>query len=153
MFIKHKFSYFSNPDETLTILDPERSHFCTCPMMSNNTWTLPVHLLPPVTVNKDQHYSPAGTLVTTGKQLLPFRLPLNPAHFNREMVLRATQTRQLHEFLCHPSDRALKSTLNQGTFAQYSHLTPSDVDLMARTTLILHRMHHGQDALPQPQCF
>ena len=68
IFIKHKFSYFSNPDETLTILDPERSHFCTCPMMSNNTWTLPVHLLPPVTVNKDQHYSPAGTLVTTGNQ-------------------------------------------------------------------------------------
>jgi len=51
--------------------------------MSNNTWTLPVHLLPPVTVNKDQHYSPAGTLVTTGNQLLPFRYHF-AYHFSTE---------------------------------------------------------------------
>jgi len=64
--------------------------------------------------------------------LLPFHQPLNPVHFTKEMILRATQARQLHEFLCHPNDTALKSALDQGTFGQYSHLTSADVDLMTQ---------------------
>jgi len=36
----------------------------------------------------------------------------------------------LHHFLCHPSDTALKSILDQGLLSRHTHLTSADVDLM-----------------------
>jgi hypothetical protein len=38
--------------------------------------------------------------------------------------------RELHHFLGHPHDRALKLTLDQGHLIHYTHLTSHDIDLM-----------------------
>ena len=47
-------------------------------------------------------------------------------------VKQAHQTYTLHHFLCHPSDRVLKSTLDQGLLSNHTNLTSSDADLMTR---------------------
>jgi hypothetical protein len=49
-----------------------------------------------------------------------------------QRLLVAPTKEQLHEFLGHPNDEALKTVLNQGTFAQYSPLVSADVDLILR---------------------
>jgi len=51
-------------------------------------------------------------------------------HFTKEEVKRATLARELHHFLGHPHDRALKLTLDQGHLTHHTHLTSHDVDLM-----------------------
>jgi hypothetical protein len=56
--------------------------------------------------------------------------PANPSFFTKEQVHRAVLCRQLHEFLGHPNDEALKIVLNQGTFSQYSPLVSTDFDFM-----------------------
>jgi len=58
------------------------------------------------------------------------RSPEFQVHFSKEEVKRTTQARELHCFLGHAHDQALKSTLNQGHLSHYTHLTNQDIDLM-----------------------
>lgn len=111
------FTYSTGPDQSLTVLDPTRSILCKCSLQSNNVWTFPRHLMEP----------------SSNKRIaLPFLAPTDPIFFTKEEIKRAVLTRQLHDFLGHPNDEALKLVLDQGTFAQYSPLVPADVTIMSR---------------------
>ena len=99
-------------------------------MQTNNIWFFPHQLMHPSLAPPT-----AAKTVTTGfsgATGYPFQVPLNPTHFSKEEVKRAHQTYTLHHFLCHPSDRVLKSTLDQGLLSNHTNLTSSDVDLMTR---------------------
>ena len=101
-----------------------------CPMQTNNIWFFPHQLMHPSLAPPT-----ASKTVTTGfsgATGYPFQVPLNPTHFSKEEVKRAHQTYTLHHFLCHPSDRVLKATLDQGLLSNHTNLTSSDVDLMTR---------------------
>ena len=102
--IRQGFTYSIGPHRAMTVLDSSGKHLCTCP---------PLLMAPPP--------SPTRRLLVA---------PVNPSFFIKEQVHRAVLCRQFHEFLCHPNDEALKTVLNQGTFAQYSPLVSADVDLM-----------------------
>ena len=73
---------------------------------------------------------PTGNSVTPGATVLPFSIPRDDRHFTKEEVKRATLARELHHFLGHPHDRALKLTLDQGHLTHHTHLTSHDIDLM-----------------------
>ena len=117
-------------DRSIVITTPTGSTLCSCPIQSNNTWIFPAHLmsgkLPPTTA------VPNGISGTVNPTVLPFSIPREDRHFTKEEVKRATQARQLHHFLCHPNDDALKSTLDQGSLSHQTHLTSQDIDLMTR---------------------
>ena len=120
----------------MTILDDNNNIVCTCPLQLNKVWLFPTVLMtPPATllgkdISRNEDFPPTNS--NPPLLGLPFHLPTNPIHFTKEMILRATQARELHEFLCHPSDSAMKLILNQGTIAQFSHLTAADVNLMTQ---------------------
>ena len=118
----------TNNDKSMTIIDSTNRIICTCPIQPNKVWLFPSNLMQPLGTLPRKDISGNGNL-SVG---LPLQIPINPIHFTKEMILRATLTRQLHEFLCHPSDDALKLILNQRLVAQYSHLTSADVDLMVQ---------------------
>ena len=115
-------------DRSIVITAPTWSILCSCPIQSNNTWIFPAHLM-------SGKISPT-TAVSTGisgtpnATVLPFSIPREGRHFTKEEVKRATQSRQLHHFLCHPNNEALKSTLDQGSLSHHTHLTSHDIDLM-----------------------
>ena len=73
-----------------------------------------------------------GISGTSNPTVLPFSIPREDRHFTKEEVKRATQARQLHHFLCHPNDEALKSTLDHGSLSHQIHLTSQDIDLMTK---------------------
>ena len=83
-------------------------------------------------MNADAHFSVSGTPVPVCEVGLPFQVPLNPKHLTKEEIGRATETLRVHHFLCHPSDDALKLTLDQGLLSRHSNLTGADVDLMTK---------------------
>jgi hypothetical protein len=113
-------------DRSIVITKPNGAILCSCPVQPNNTWIFPHQLM---TGN-------LSTAVFTGisgvpsATVLPFRIPHEPRHFTKEEVKRATQARDLHCFLGHPHDQALKSTLDQGHLSHHTHLTSQDIDLM-----------------------
>ena len=129
------FHLHTNKDKSLSIFNSINRTICTCPLQPNKVWFFPNHLMRPTVTLPTSDFSGNKNLspaVSTPPLVgLPLQLPINPIHFTKEMISRATQARQMHEFLCHPHDSALKSILNQGLMARYSHLTPADVDLMA----------------------
>ena len=71
-----------------------------------------------------------------------FQSPLNPKHFSKEQVKRATQTRDLHHFLSHPSNDVLKITLDQGILSRHTNLTSADVDLMNQFYGSYDKLHY-----------
>jgi hypothetical protein len=73
---------------------------------------------------------PTRISVAPGATVLPFSIPRDGRHFTKEEVKRATLARELHHFLGHPHDRALKLTLDQGHLTHHTHLTSHDIDLM-----------------------
>jgi len=115
-------------DRSIVITKPDGNILCSCPIQPNNTWIFPSQLmtrnLSPTTA------VPTGISGTPGATVLPFRIPHEPRHFTKEEVKRATQARDLHCFLGHPHDQALKSTLDQGHLSHHTHLTSQDIDLM-----------------------
>ena len=119
------YSYSTGRDRSLTILDQAQQLLCNCPIQSNNIWIFPGSLMAAPKFSKTEKSSfPAAAL--------PFQVPLDPHHFTKEMIKRATLARDLHHFLCHPSDEALKTTLDQGLLSKHSALTSADVDLMTK---------------------
>ena len=115
-------------DRSIVITTPTGTPLCTCPILPNNTWIFPSHLMirnfsPPTAV-------PSGISVTLGTNAFPFSVPLDGRHFTKEEVKRATLARQLHHFLGHPNDQFLKSTLDRGLLSHHTHLTGHDFDLM-----------------------
>jgi hypothetical protein len=109
---RQRFTYSIGQDRAMTVFDPSGKHLFTCALQPNNVWTCPPILMAP---------PPTRRLLVA---------PANPSFFTKEQVHRAVLCRQLHEFLGHPNDDALKTVLNQATFAQYSPLVSADVDLM-----------------------
>jgi len=73
---------------------------------------------------------PNNSNVTVPNVSFQFLTPLNPTHFSKEQVKRATRARNLHHFLSHPSDDALRTTIDQGLLSLHTNLTSADVDLM-----------------------
>ena len=103
-------SGYSNQDRSFVLTRPTGITLCSCPIQPNNTWIFPSHLmtgkiLPTTAV-------PTGISVTPGATVLPFSIPRDGRHFTKEEVKRATLVRELHHFLGHPHDRALKLTLD-----------------------------------------
>jgi hypothetical protein len=119
------YSHSTGPDHSLAILDSTGRLLCNCPIQPNNIWLFPEKFMSGAKISHNDSFSARAAA-------LPFQVPLHPQHFTKEMIKRATQARDLHHFLCHPSDDALKATLDQGLFSQHSALTGADVDLMAR---------------------
>ena len=53
-----------------------------------------------------------------------------PLPFSKEMIIRATLCRQLHQFLSHPCKAIMKQTISHSILGKFSSLVPNDVDLM-----------------------
>jgi hypothetical protein len=118
----------TGPDQSFSITAPSGVFLCNCLKQTNNIWIFPNSIL-----TRPDFPKPAVTNrnpVPTGATGYPFQIPLNPRHFTKEEVQRAHSMFNLHHFLCHPSDTALKSTLDQGLLSRHTHLTSADVDLM-----------------------
>ena len=113
-------------DRSIVITKPNGDILCSCPVQPNNTWIFPRQLM---TGNPSTVVS-TGISGTPGAIALPFRIPHEPRHFTKEEVKRATQARELHCFLSHPHNLALKSTLDHGHLSHHTHLTSQDIDLM-----------------------
>jgi hypothetical protein len=94
-------------DRSIVITKPNGTILCSCSIQPINTWIFPSQLmtrnLSPTTA------VPTGISGTPGATVLPFRIPHEPRHFTKEEVKQATQARDLHCFLGHPHDQALKS--------------------------------------------
>ena len=99
------YTYASGHDRSLTIHTPAGRILCTCPIQPNNIWFFPTHLISPAKV-------PNHSNVNFPNVSFQFLTPLNPTHFSKEQVKRATQARDLHHFLSHPSDDALRTTID-----------------------------------------
>ena len=122
------YSVRTDRDRSFVITRPTGTTLCSCPIQPNNTWIFPSHLmtgkiLPTTAV-------PTRISVAPGATVLPFSIPRDGRHFTKEEVKRATLARELHHFLGHPHDRALKLTLDQGHLTHHTHLTSHDIDLM-----------------------
>ena len=123
------YTVHTDKNRSIVITRPSGVILCTCPIQTNNTWVFPTYLmtgkLPTAAVITGISGTPAPTV-------LPFSIPHERRHFTKEEVKRATQARELHHFLSHPNDQALKSTLDQGHLSHHTHLTSQDVDLMTK---------------------
>ena len=117
------YTYASGCDRHLTIHTPAGRLLCICPIQPNNIWFFPTHLM-----STDKILNNSNVKVPNVS--FQFLTPLNPIHFSKEQVKRATQARDLHHFLSHPSDDALRTTIDQGLLSRHTNLTSADVDLM-----------------------
>jgi hypothetical protein len=121
------YTVHTDKSRSIVITRPSGVILCTCPILTNNTWVFPTYLM---TGKSPTTAVPIGISGTSGPIVLPFCIPHERRHFTKEEVKRATQARELHHFLSHPNDQALKSTLDQGHLSHHTHLTSQDVDLM-----------------------
>jgi len=117
-------------DRSIVITTPTGAVLCSCPIQSNNTWIFPGALMSGPEKNPPPTAVTNGFSGASGAIVLPFNIPRESRHFSKEEVKRATEARQLHHFLSHPNDQALKRTLDQGHLSHHTHLTSHDVDLM-----------------------
>jgi len=96
-------------DRSIVITTPTGAALCSCPIQSNNTWIFPGALMSAPEKNPPPTAVTNGFSGASGAIVLPFNIPRESRHFSKEEVKRATEARQLHHFLSHPNDQALKA--------------------------------------------